>query len=96
MSLPSAYLPPPVAFLVWGTRIWKCIVLSAPIQEMKYDAILNPSQIEVQFRLGVIDEGEFHKIYAKERAGLALVASGLAGIDLIPELFGDILPGLLS
>lgn len=96
MSLPDAYLPPPVAFFVYGTRIWKCRVLSAPISEVSHDRYLNPTHISVAFRLGVIEEGAVYKIATKERNGLALVASGLAGSDLIPELFGDLLPGLIS
>jgi len=96
MSLPDAYLPPPVAFFVYGTRIWKCRVLQAPISEVVHDQYLNPMHISVNFSLGVIEEGAIYRSMTKERNSLALVASGSAGIDLIPELFGDLLPGLIS
>ena len=90
ISLPSAFLPPPAAFFIYGTRIWKTRLVSAPISEIKHDRFLNPTQIEVAFRLEVIEEGVFNKILTKERAGLALVASAQAGVDLIPEIIGDI------
>ena len=70
-------LPPPKMFLFMGLRFWEGYVVSAPMEETRFDGALNPLQLKVDLEFSVVEDGWVNDLNRTFREQGGRVASGL-------------------
>jgi len=83
-------LPPPKMFLFMGLRFWEGYVVSAPIEETRFDGALNPLQLSVQIEFSVVEDGFVNDINKVVREEGGVAASALNAINYGFETVGGI------
>jgi hypothetical protein len=90
-KVPSEWVAPPDAFLIYGTRWWRGKITAAPVTETKHDAILNPTQATSQITMAVDEFGTLHRLMTTQRQFFAMLGSVESGLTtILPSNIGEV------
>jgi len=82
------FSPPPILYLSMGIRFWKGYLLSAPIEETRFDRVtLAPLQFTSQIEFGVVEDGRINDLNTQSRELLAREESATTVFDYSIDLF---------
>ncbi|QQO97374.1 hypothetical protein Molly5_89 [Maribacter phage Molly_5] len=68
---------PPLCTLVLGLRFWNGYLVSAPLEETKFNTNLTPTQFSSTLEFSVVEDGVINEANVLTRNGLALAESGV-------------------
>ncbi len=85
----NKFTAPPLVYLVMGFRFWKGYLMSAPMEETKWNSNLFPTQFTTSIEFSVVEDGVINEINTVTRNTTALIQSALNAIQLVEDRSQD-------
>ena len=81
----NKFVAPPLMYLVLGFRFWKGYLMSAPMEENKWNKNLFPTQFSTSIEFSVVEDGVINEINTGTRNTAALIKSSLNSLEILED-----------
>lgn len=85
----NRFVSPPLVYLIIGFRFWKGYLMSAPMEETKWNSNMFPTQFTTNIEFSVVEDGVINELNTASRNSSALIKSALNAIQLAEDRSQD-------